>query len=257
MKDPWRNADSVIAFDDLEAPGESGWMRTRLIIGILVLLSPRAALAYRPFDSTDASVAAPGEVELELGPVGYVGSASRHFLVAPGAILNLGVFRHWEVVLQGRHFDLVDGPQDEPRFRLVDTGLFLKGVLREGSLQRGTGPSVPTEIGPLLTTVNGDPSVGATAIEIVSQRWDAATLHVNGAVSYTRAHKADLFGGEGPHGWTVRPVVEGFVEREFDTTFIASGLIGAIWRVKDGLSFDAVVRVARVNDGGLSKPGSA
>lgn len=228
-------------------------MRTRLIIGILVLLSPRAALAYRPFDSTDASVAAPGEVELELGPVGYVGSASRHFLVFPGAILNLGVFRHWEVVLQGRHFILVDGPQDEPQFRLVDTGLFLKGVLREGSLQKGTGPSVATEFGPLLPTVNGDPGVGATAIAIVSQRWDAATLHVNGAVSYTRAHKADLFGGvilEGPHRWTVRPVVEVFVEREFDTTFIASGLVGAIWRVKDGLSFDAAVRVARVNDDG-------
>ncbi len=27
------------------------------------------ALAYRPFDSTDADVAGPGEFELELGPV--------------------------------------------------------------------------------------------------------------------------------------------------------------------------------------------
>lgn len=218
------------------------------------LLHAPFAHAYRPFDSTDASVVPPGEFELELGPVGYLGSASRHFLVAPGTILNLGVFRHWEIVLQGRHFILADGPQDEPRFRLVDTGLFLKGVLREGSLQSGTGPSVATEFGPLLPTVNGDPGVGATAIAIVSQRWDAATLHVNGALSYTRAHKPDLFGGvilEGPHRWTVRPVVEAFIEREFDTTFIASGLVGAIWRVKDGLSFDAAVRVARVNDDGL------
>jgi hypothetical protein len=37
-----------------------------------VLAMPRLAFAYRPFDSTDAAVAAKGEVELELGPLGFL-----------------------------------------------------------------------------------------------------------------------------------------------------------------------------------------
>lgn len=229
-------------------------MRACVAIGLCLLFWPRAARAYRPFDSTDASVAKPGELELELGPVGYLGTAREHFLVAPGAILNLGVGRNWELVLQGRHFILLDGPAGEPRFRLLDTGLFLKGVLRRGSLQDGSGPSVAMELGPLLPTVNGDPGLGATAIVIVSQRWTGATLHVNGAATYMRTGNLDLFGGvilEGPHDWTVRPVAEVFVEREFSTTLAFSGLVGAIWRLRDGLSFDAAVRAARVNEEGV------
>jgi hypothetical protein len=199
-------------------------------------------------------VAAPGELELELGPIGYLGSARRQFVVTPGAILNLGLFPSWELVLQGRHFIMVDGPTGEPRFRLVETGLFLKGVVRRGSLQGGDGPSAATEVGPLLPTLNGDPGVGATAVGIVSQRWPAATIHVNGAVSYTRAHNLDVFGGlvmEGPYSWRLRPVAEVFIERELDTVTVYSGLAGAIWRFADRLAFDAALRVARVNNESL------
>ncbi len=103
----------------------------------------------------------------------------------------------------------------------------------------------------LLPTVHGDPGVGATAIVIVSERWDAATLHVNGAVSLTRAGNADFFGGviiEGPHRWAVRPVVELFIDHELTAGTTYSALLGAIWRARDGLSFDLGARAALASD---------
>jgi hypothetical protein len=213
------------------------------------LTTASRAYAYRPFDSTDASVATTGDLEFELGPVGYHRARERNFLVAPSLIINYGFASRWEMVLQGRDFILLDDVPGEPRVRLVDTGFFLKGVLREGSLQGRDGPSVGTELGVLLPTVNGEPGVGATGIVIVSQRWEAATLHVNGAVSLTRAGNADFFGGvilEGPHAWAVRPVAEVFVDHEVTADTALSGLVGAIWRANESLSFDAAVRVAAV-----------
>ena len=59
--------------------------------------------------------------------------------------------------------------------------------------------------------------IGASANLIVSQQWSALTVHVNTQVALTRAGNLDLFEGvivEGPQ-WTVRPVAEVFVEREF------------------------------------------
>ena len=92
--------------------------------------------------------------------------------------------------------------------------------------------------------------IGATATLIVSQHWKPVTLHVNGEVTLTRAGNLDLFGGailEGPREWAVRPVVEAFVEREFGAAFVLSGLVGAIWQLKEGLSLDIALRAARVD----------
>ena len=221
-----------------------------VIFPCIAVALPRPAFAYRPFDSTDAAVAEKGDLELELGPLGFLKTDADRFLVAPAAIFNLGIARDLELVLQGRHFILLDGMAGESRFRLVDTGLFLKGVLREGSLQERHGPSVALELGPLLPTINGESGIGATATLIVSQHWKPVTLHVNGEVTLTRAGNLDLFGGailEGPREWAVRPAVEAFVEREFGAASVVSGLAGAIWQLKEGLAFDLGLRAARVD----------
>ena len=42
------------------------------------------AWAFRPFDGTDAEVAEPGEVEIELQPAGILQEGSEKTLVAPG-----------------------------------------------------------------------------------------------------------------------------------------------------------------------------
>lgn len=226
-------------------------MPTRAAVGLLVASAiswPSAARAYRPFNSTDAAVAGRGDVELELGPVGYLVESSDRTLVAPSVILNWGFADRWELVLEGRHFIQLGGEIEEPRLRVEETALSLKHVLRSGSLQEKAGPSLATELGALLPTINGEPGVGAEWAVIVSQRWTDLTVHVNGAAAWTRAHEPGAFGGlilEGHDAWPVRPVGEIFVEAERGAPTTVSGLVGTIWRVREGLSFDAAVRRAR------------
>src|SRR5262245_19240395 len=76
------------------------------------------------------------------------------------------------------------------------------------------------------------------------------TIHFNLGGALTREHRGDLFVGtifEGPYDWTVRPVAEVVYEREFNTVETYSVLAGAIWKVRDDLSFDVGVREAWVN----------
>ncbi len=218
------------------------------LLALVVAVWPLAAKAYRPFNSTDAAVAAKGEVEIEFGPLGYLVEGPDKALVAPSLILNWGVADRWEAVLEGRHFVELGSHIQEPRLRVEDTALSLKRVLREGALQDRSGPSVATELSALLPSVNGDPGAGAEWAFIVSQRWTDLTVHVNAAASWTRAHQPGVFGGiilEAHDAWTVRPVAEVFVEGERGSPTVVSGLLGAIWRVSEGLSFDAAARMAR------------
>jgi hypothetical protein len=100
----------------------------------------------------------------------------------------------------------------------------------------------------LLPATGGDSGTGAELAVIVSQRWADLTVHLNGAVLWTRAHEPGALGGlilEGHDAWAVRPVAEVLVEGERDSPTTVSGLIGAIWRAREGLSFDAGVRLAR------------
>jgi hypothetical protein len=227
---------------------------TRGAAPLILLLSlgaaswPSPARAYRPFDSTDAAVAARGEVELELGPLGYVVAGADRSLVVPSFILNWGFAEGWEAVLEGRHLVQLGSDLQEPRFRVEDTAFSLKTVLRDGALQEKAGPSVATEGSVLLPTLHGDPGVGAGWTLIVSQRWTDVTVHLNGAAVWTRAHEPGVFGGivvEGHDAWAVRPVAEAFVEAQREAPELVSGLVGAIWRVREGLSLDAGLRRAR------------
>lgn len=52
---------------------------TRILLCVLACLLAQPAYAYRPFNSTDAAVAARGEMELECGPLGYVVDADGRF----------------------------------------------------------------------------------------------------------------------------------------------------------------------------------
>jgi hypothetical protein len=223
----------------------------RLVTGSFLALTLAAwagpAWAYRPFDGTDAAVAAPGEVEIELQPAGRLREGGNTTLVAPATVFNYGLSEGWEAVLEGQGQTPLSpsGPTS-----LTAAGAFLKHVLQPGSLQDKTGPSVATEFGVLLPDSTGSSGVGASLAGIVSQRWDWGTIHLNAETALTRDHHADVFLGgivEGPSKWTIRPVAEFFYEREFGQSETISGLIGLIWRVRDNLSFDVGLRHALIN----------
>ena len=119
---------------------------------LIALSSP--AWAYRPFDGTDAAVAAPGEVEIELQPAGPRRDEAGSSLVAPAAVFNFGLNHEWEAVLEGQgQTPLSPGPT-----ALTAAGAFLKHVIVPGSLQDKTGPSVATEFGVLLPDSTGIPA---------------------------------------------------------------------------------------------------
>ena len=216
-----------------------------IVLGSMVWSSP--ASAYRPFDGTDAAVAAPGEMEIELQPAGPRRDDGGTSLLAPVTVINYGFSENWEAVLEGTgQTPLSTG--DPPN--LTDAGAFLKHVLRPGSLQDKSGPSVATEFGVLLPDSTGNSGVGASLAGIVSQRWDWGTVHFNAQTALTRDHHGDVFLStilEGPFTWKVRPVAEIFYENEFGKEQTISGLIGLIWQVRDNLSFDVAVRHALTN----------
>ena len=208
---------------------------------------PGPAVAYRPFDGTDAAVAAPGEVEIELQPAGRLRDETGTSLIAPATVFNYGVSEGWEAVLEGLGQTPLSssGPTS-----LMAAGAFLKHVLQPGSLQDKTGPSIATEFGVLLPDSMGNSGVGASVAGIVSQRWDWGTIHLNAAAALTKDHHADLFFGaiiEGPSKWSVRPVAEFFVEQDFGQFNTVSALVGFIWQVRDNLSFDVGLRHALTN----------
>ena len=102
----------------------------------------------------------------------------------------------------------------------------------------------------LLPSVNGERGTGLSVAGIVSQRTEGVSVHLNAALAWTREHEPDLFLGailEGPYSWAVRPVAEVFGEQASGSPRTTSGLVGAIWRVRDGLSFDVGIR--RAHDG--------
>src|SRR5947208_1000759 len=108
----------------------------RCSAALLIFLGAAAcsgpAFAYRPFDGTDAAVAAPGELEVELQPAGVQHEQGAKTLIAPWTVLNIGLSEGWEAVFEGRGETPLSpsGPTE-----LIDAGAFLKHVVVPGSLQ--------------------------------------------------------------------------------------------------------------------------
>jgi len=150
------------------------------------------ASAYRPFDGTDAAVAEKGKMEIEMQPAGIFRDVSGTTLIAPAARFNYGLTETWEAVLEGQieHPLSPSGPSS-----VTAAGAFLKGVLREGSLQEKSGVSVATEFGFLLPDSRGDSRLGASLAGIVSQRWDWGSFIFNGSAALSRDIKPDPFIG--------------------------------------------------------------
>jgi hypothetical protein len=139
-----------------------------------VLLLPASAWAYRPFVSTDAAVADPKEVEIELGYFNLERTRRENTIAAPSLVLNYGFTKNFELVSEFRL-------EVSPEVEITDPGLSVKGVVKEGVLQDKPGLSVAVEAGLLLpSTLPREHGVGFEAIGIVSGKLAPATVHVNG-----------------------------------------------------------------------------
>jgi hypothetical protein len=145
------------------------WLLSGSAITLCFTVWSGSARAYRPFDGTDAAVAAPGELEIELQPAGRLRESGTTTLIAPATVVNYGLSEGWEAVFEGQGQTPLSpsGPTS-----VTAAGAFLKHVLQPGILQDKTGPSIATEFGVLLPDSTGSSGVGASVAGIVSQRWD-------------------------------------------------------------------------------------
>ncbi|MBO0737567.1 MAG: hypothetical protein J2P48_13495, partial [Alphaproteobacteria bacterium] len=185
-------------------------------------------------------------MEIELGPVEYLRDGAERSLLAPDLRIDYGFIPGWEASLESK---LTHGlTAGIPGTSLVESDALLKDVLREGSLQEKSGPSIATEFGILLPGINDQHGTGAVLNGIVSQRWDWGTTHLNAQIELIREQHADYFLDtivEGPHDWPVRPVAEIFFESHVSLFRSGSALFGAIWQVQDNVAVDFGLRGAR------------
>lgn len=210
-----------------------------------LILASSPAVAYRPFDSTDPAVAEPGEVEIELSPVSFRHDDSGDTWIAPQLRLNYGFTRNWEVVIEGQA-EHSRGPTSV----MIDNTIFFKGVLREGTLQERSGPSIAIEVGALLPGINEQSGFGAEVAGIIGNQFSWGAIHFTAAAALTRDNHGEMFLGsiiEGPSTWVVRPVAELVYEREFGESETFAALAGVIWEAREGLAFDFAVRQAAVD----------
>ena len=225
------------------SPDESsGGAAARLwLLPLMALVWSSNAAAYRPFDSTDADVVDPGEIEIELSPLSYRRGDGGNTLIAPAVVVNYGFAPRWEVIVEGEG----EHPSGRGRSSMVGNALLLKHVIRDGSLQAASGLSVATEFGFELPGINAESGTGAIAAGIVSHESSWGALHFTAEAVHTRDSSTELaFGSilEGPGEWPVRPVVEVFYAHELGEAEEAAVLVGAIWKFNDNLVFDAGVR---------------
>jgi hypothetical protein len=153
----------------------------------------------------------------------------------------------WEAVIDAtRAISRSAATRDVETF---ESAVLLKGVIREGALQEATGWSVATEFGVLLPTRQLDDHYGATFALIGSRRDERKVIHLNAAVARNRDGNAEVFAGvivEAVTRAPVRPVAElTFEFEEGRDASSLSGLVGAIWRHMDNLSFDFAIRAIR------------
>jgi hypothetical protein len=214
---------------------------------VLAAMLSAPAYGLRPFEGTDASVADPGTLELELGYLSYLREGTQKSMIAPEAVVNIGLQNGNELVMEGKVRTRINHEADTRRTTFENAAVSIKHVHRNGVLQDEPGPSIATECGVLFATLQGD-RTGATCAGIVSQRLSAATVHLNASVGKNRAGDWERSLGaiiSGPSFGLVRPVFEIFAVRDSTGERTDSALAGLVWVVNETFSFDFGVRKAR------------
>src|SRR5262245_12544315 len=215
-----------------------------LAVGTSVLAWSSLASAYRPFVSTDAAVADPKEIEIELGYFTLDRARDENTFIIPRTVLNYGLFKNWEGVAE---FAIQRAP--DSTLDVIDPALSLKGVLKEGVLQDKDGLAFAVEASALLpSTEKGQDRFGFEAIGILSDKLGPVTFHLNGGLGLERS-TSDLVGiwgliAEFPVADGVRLVGEVNGEKPRREDQRDSALLGVIWQpwLDKNLWLDAGIR---------------
>ena len=99
---------------------------------LALLLIPSSAWAYRPFVSTDAAVADPKEIEIELGYFNLERTRRENTIATPTTVLNYGFAKNLELVGEFRL-------EESPGVEISDPGLSLKASSGRGCSRTSRG----------------------------------------------------------------------------------------------------------------------
>jgi hypothetical protein len=215
----------------------------RLASVSLLFLPLSLAWGYRPFLATDAVVADPKELEIELGYFTWERDRGKNTFITPKVVLNYELIQNLEAVAE---FDVEEAPHGS--VRLEDPALSLKAVLKEGVLQEKPGVSFAVEMGPLLpSTARGEKKVGFEGTGIISGELSPVMLHLNlgGGVDRMESNPFVIWGviAELPIVPKFRIVGEIDGENTKGKSTDASALLGFIWNPSlSNVSIDAGIR---------------
>lgn len=224
-----------------------------VVLAMTLSLTARPAHAYRPFVSTDAAVADPGDVEVEFGYIGFRSDHGRTSIIAPTVIANLGVMRSLELVGE---FKLVNDVAQRSRVettRFEDSAVSLKWIAHDGVLQaKEPDPSLAVELSLLLPTIRGEDRPGGELVGIASGILPGVcAYHLNaGALVEPGGDEPGVIWGvilERAVAGGLRAVLEVNGESVRGSPGDDSALVGAIWDVSapaplDALSLDVGLR---------------
>jgi hypothetical protein len=218
-------------------------MSRSLAIVFLLVSSESAAWGYRPFIATDAAVADPKGMEIELGYFNLERDKGKNTFIIPKVVLNYGLIRNLELVGE---FGIAEPSHGS--VRLEDPALSLKAVLKEGVLQEKPGVSFAVEAGPLLPSTGREKKkVGFEAAGIISGELSPVMLHLNlgGGVDRMENNPFVIWGliAELPVAPKFRVVGEIDGENTKGRSADTSALIGFIWNPPlHNVSIDAGIR---------------
>jgi len=215
----------------------------RLATVSLLFFPLSLAWGYRPFIATDAAVADPKELEIELGYFTWERDRGKNTFIIPRTVLNYGLIQNLELVGE---FGVEKPPHGS--VRLTDAALSLKAILKEGVLQEKPGVSFAVEAGPLLPSTGGEKEkVGFEGVGIISGDLSPVMLHLNlgGGIDRMENNPFVIWGviAELPVAPKFRIVGEIDGENTKGKSTDASALLGFIWNPPvSNLSIDAGIR---------------
>ncbi|MCA9668376.1 MAG: hypothetical protein KC503_22450 [Myxococcales bacterium] len=174
------------------------------------------ARAYRPFETTDASVSYLWQLTIEAAPASFLyntlGDTSS---LAPTLVLSFGLPLNFELGAGSRLLISLPDADGERTASFVTNTLTLKKIFIEGSMQdlKRRRISLGAEMNLLLPSTNTSEQVGFEAVLTMSHVWpDVLCFHLNAAGGIARAGGAgSFFAGlalEGGWSWPMRPVLE-------------------------------------------------